>query len=94
MATASSSDIVLAISFAPYASETLSLVEAARKSATPIIAITDHVMSPLASVADIWLELAEADYASFRSLSATFALIMTLSVAVAKKRGLEKPLRS
>lgn len=94
MATASQKDLVLAISFAPYASETLTLIDAARLSGTPIVAITDHVMSPLVPVANIWLELAEADYASFRSLSATFALIMTLSVAVAKKRGLEKPVRS
>lgn len=89
LATVSSADAVLAISFSPYASETLNLIDVARMSQTPIIAITDHVMSPLVPVADIWLELAEADYASFRSLSATFALIMTLSVAVAKKRGLE-----
>jgi len=94
MATASQTDLVLAISFAPYAPETLNLIDAARMSGTPIVAITDHVMSPLASASDIWLELAEADYASFRSLSATFALIMTLSVAVAKKRGLEKPVSS
>ena len=94
MATASAADIVFAISFAPYASETIKLIDVARRSGTPIVAITDHVMSPLVSVADLWLELAEADYASFRSLSATFALIMTLSVAVAKKRGLEKPSRS
>jgi len=83
-------DAVLAISFTPYAPETLGLIDIARTNKTPIIAITDNVMSPLASAAQIWLELSEADYASFRSLSATFALIMALSVAVAKKRGLEK----
>ncbi|MBM3636642.1 MAG: MurR/RpiR family transcriptional regulator [Alphaproteobacteria bacterium] len=94
LATASSADAVFAISFSPYASETLHLIDVARMGQTPIIAITDHVMSPLVPVADIWLELAEADYASFRSLSATYTLIMTLSVAVAKKRDLETPPRS
>ena len=88
--TSSPSDAILAISFTPYAPETVGLIEIARANKTPIIAITDNVMSPLASAAQIWLELSEADYASFRSLSATFALIMALSVAVAKKRGLEK----
>ena len=88
--TSSLNDAVLAISFTPYAPETLGLIEIARANKTPIIAITDNVMSPLASAAQIWLEISEADYASFRSLSATFALIMALSVAVAKKRGLEK----
>lgn len=83
-------DVVLAVSFIPYAAETLALIERARSNQTPIIAITDNIMSPLALAAQIWLELSEADYASFRSLSATFALIMALSVAVAKKRGLEK----
>lgn len=94
MATASKADIALAISFAPYAHETLNLIDAIRMKGTPLVAITDHVLSPLASTAEIWLELAEADYALFRSLSATFALIMTLSVAVAKKRGLERLARS
>jgi len=94
LATASSADAVFAISFSPYASETLHLIDVARMGQTPIIAITDHVMSPLVPVADIWLELAEADYASFRSLSATYTLIMTLSVDVAKKRDLETPPRS
>lgn len=88
--TSALNDAVLAISFTPYAPETLGLIDIARTNKTPIIAITDNVMSPLASAAQIWLELSEADYASFRSLSATFALIMALSVAVAKKRGLEK----
>ena len=88
--TSSSNDSVLAISVTPYASETLGLIEIARTNKTPIIAITDNVMSPLASAAQIWLEISEADYASFRSLSATFALIMALSVAIAKKRGFEK----
>lgn len=90
LSSSSSNDAVLAISFTPYAYETLGLIEIASANKTPTIAITDNVMSPLASAATIWLELSEADYASFRSLSATFALIMALSVAIAKKRGLEK----
>ena len=39
-------------------------------------------------LAQIWLEVAEADYGAFRSLAATFGLVMTLAVAVAKARGI------
>ncbi|MEO5759837.1 MAG: RpiR family transcriptional regulator, partial [Mesorhizobium sp.] len=36
--------------------------------------------------AKVWFEVAEADFAGFRSLSATMALAMALTVAVGEKR--------
>ena len=42
--------------------------------------------SPLVSSADVWLEVAEADFGAFRSLSASFALAMALAVGTAEKR--------
>jgi len=36
--------------------------------------------------AHVWLEVAEADYAGFRSLAATFALATTLAVALVSRR--------
>ena len=53
----------------------------------PVVAITDSAKSPLAAAAEVWLEVAEADYGAFRSLAASFALAMTLAVATAEKRG-------
>jgi DNA-binding MurR/RpiR family transcriptional regulator len=80
-------DAVLAVSFTPYASETVTLVTQAARARVPVIAITDSAFSPLAREAEMWFEVAEANFEGFRSLAATLALAMTLTVAVAEKRG-------
>jgi DNA-binding MurR/RpiR family transcriptional regulator len=80
-------DAVLAISFTPYASETVSLTEAASRRKVPVVSITDSPFSPLARIADVWLEVGEANFEGFRSMAATMALAMTLTVAIAEKRG-------
>ena len=78
---------VLAISFTPYASETVALAQAAAARNVPIVAITDSGFSPLASLAETWFEVAEANFEGFRSMAATLSLAMTLTVAVAEMRG-------
>lgn len=80
-------DAVLAISFTPYASETVSLTEAAAERKVPIVSITDSPFSPLAQLAGVWLEVGEANFEGFRSMAATLTLAMTLTVAIAEKRG-------
>ncbi len=80
-------DAVLAVSFSPYAPPTVESARNAVARGVPVVAITDSAFSPLAQTATAWFEVAEADFAGFRSLSATFALAMTLAVAVAEKRG-------
>lgn len=79
-------DAVLAISFAPYASETVALARAAAGRGVPVIAITDSPFSPLAQAAGQWIEVPEANFEGFRSMAATLTLAMTLSVAVAERR--------
>ncbi len=86
MGFAGREDAVLAASFTPYASETLNLVARAAQPKVPVIAITDSAFSPLARDAEIWFEVAEANFEGFRSLSASMALAMTITVAVAEKR--------
>ncbi|HZH10853.1 MAG TPA: MurR/RpiR family transcriptional regulator [Microvirga sp.] len=86
LATATPRDTVLAISFTPYAPVTADLAAAAARSNIPVVAITDSAFSPLVSSADVWLEVAEADFGAFRSLSASFALAMALAVGTAEKR--------
>ncbi|MDP1730403.1 MAG: MurR/RpiR family transcriptional regulator [Devosia sp.] len=83
----SGADAMLAISFTPYASETVTLTNAARARGARIVSITDSVFSPIAPVADVWLEIVEANFEGFRSMAATMALAMTLTVAVAGRRG-------
>ena len=52
----------------------------------PVVSLTDSAFSPLAECSRIWFELAEADHAGFRSLSASMALAMALTVGVAEVR--------
>ena len=79
-------DVVLAISFTPYAAETVGLATIAARRGADIVAITDSPFSPLIPVAGCWLEVAETDHAGFRALSATFALATMLAVSVAERR--------
>ena len=55
-------DAVLATSFAPYASETVTLTNAARARGAKIVSITDSVFSPIAPTADVLLEIVEANF--------------------------------
>jgi len=83
----SGKDAALAISFAPYASETVSLTDAAKSRGAKIVTITDSVFSPLAPQADALIEVSEANFEGFRSMATTMAVAMTLCVAVAARRG-------
>lgn len=83
----SSADAMLSISFTPYASETVTLTNAAKARGAKIVSITDSVFSPIAPPADVWLEVVEANFEGFRSMAATMALAMMLTVAVAGRRG-------
>ncbi len=79
-------DAALAISFSPYAPETIRHTEAMQQGRTPVVALTDSPFSPLARAADCWFEVSEADFSGFRSISASMALCMALPVAIAEKR--------
>ncbi|MCB5175012.1 MULTISPECIES: MurR/RpiR family transcriptional regulator [Microvirga] len=86
LGTATERDAVLAISFTPYSPVTADLAAAAARRDIPVVAITDSAFSPLVTSADVWLEVAEADFGAFRSLSASFALAMALAVGTAERR--------
>lgn len=75
-------------SFSPYAAETVSYAARLVANGVPFLAITDSALSPLARATPYWLEVAESDFAGFRSLSAGIALAMALPVAVAERRRL------
>ncbi|KQV63888.1 MurR/RpiR family transcriptional regulator [Rhizobium sp. Root1220] len=79
-------DAAIAASFSPYAADSLSQAEELAARGVPVVAITDSAFSPLAARATCWFELAEADFAGFRSLSASMALTMALPVAIAERR--------
>lgn len=79
-------DAVLAITFTPYASETVALSQAAAGRGVPIVALTDSAFSPLAQIAQPWIEIGEANFEGFRSMAATLTMAMTITVAVAERR--------
>lgn len=79
-------DVLLAITFSPYSTETIELVEAVRARGIPVVALTDTIVSPLRKFDAIALSVSEVDFGAFRSLSATLCLAIALSVAVGTKR--------
>ncbi len=78
----SGDDALIAISFTPYAAETLSVVGQAKAQGAKIIAITDKGLSPLVSLADIRFEVEEAQIKGIRSLTATTCLAVALVLAL------------
>jgi DNA-binding MurR/RpiR family transcriptional regulator len=80
-------DAALAISFTPYASETVALTNAAKSAGAKIASISDSVFSPIAPSADVLVEIVEANFEGFRSTAVTMALAMTIAVSVAAQRG-------
>jgi DNA-binding MurR/RpiR family transcriptional regulator len=79
-------DAAIICSFSPYASDTIDIARVLSANKVPIVAVTDSALSPLAGLATHWLEVSENDFAGFRSLSASMALVMALPVAVAERR--------
>ncbi len=79
-------DAMVAITFAPYSEETVTLAQDARDRGLPVVVLTDRVTSPVARFADAILTVAEVDFGAFRSLSATIAMALALAVAVGSAR--------
>ncbi|MDE2397310.1 MAG: MurR/RpiR family transcriptional regulator [Burkholderiales bacterium] len=86
------SDVMIAISFAPYAEETLAVIQAALQRGARLIAITDSRMSPLARDAHVALIVQDNTTFGFRSLTNTMGLAQGLFMALAYR--LELPYRS
>ena len=86
LAMAGPRDAAFAISFSPYASESAQQARAMAQRGIPVVSLTDSAFSPLAECSREWFEVVEADHAGFRSLSASMALAMALTVSIAEKR--------
>ncbi|MFK4812440.1 MurR/RpiR family transcriptional regulator [Devosia sp. ZW T5_3] len=86
LAMATPRDAAFAISFSPYASESATQARAMAARGIPVVSLTDSAFSPLAECSREWFEVVEADHAGFRSLSASMAFAMALTVSIAEKR--------
>lgn len=79
-------DVVVAISFSPYARETVDVMQETAQKGIKHIAITDSPMSPLVNFSDVAFVVKEAQIKGFRSQCATMTLVQTLAIAL----GIEK----
>ena len=83
-------DIVVSISFSPYAEETVMVSKTAASVGARQIVITDSQISPLATFSDLCFVVKEAQVDAFRSQSATLCLVQSLVVALAYRLGDKK----
>ncbi|GLR67130.1 sugar isomerase [Acidocella aquatica] len=79
-------DVLLVITFTPYTPVTVEIANQAAARGVPLVAITDSVFSPIASLTGARLEVVESDLGSFRCLTATLTLAMGLAVVSAERR--------
>jgi DNA-binding MurR/RpiR family transcriptional regulator len=82
-------DVVIAVSFRPYARQTAAVAETAIANGSPLIAISDSRLSPVAKGAAVCFEIKDAEVRQFRSLTASMCLAQTLVISYAYKYGLE-----
>jgi DNA-binding MurR/RpiR family transcriptional regulator len=80
-------DVVIAVSFRPYASDTAAVAERAAANGAPLIAISDSRLSPVARNAAVCFEIKDAEVRQFRSLTASMCLAQTLVIGYAYKYG-------
>jgi DNA-binding MurR/RpiR family transcriptional regulator len=92
--TLSPDDVVIAVSFKPYANETAAIAEQAAANGAPLIAISDSRLSPVARDAAVCFEVKDAEVRQFRSLTASMCLAQTLVISYAYKFGLDKERKS
>ena len=83
-------DAIVAISFSPYAKETLEIMNTTAQKGIKQIAITDSQISPLLTFSDVSFVIKEAQVHGFRSQSSTMTLVQTLAIALAIKKETEK----
>jgi DNA-binding MurR/RpiR family transcriptional regulator len=80
---ATEKDLLIAVSYHPYAGETVQLVDAASQRHCKVLAISDSLVSPVAKAANLVLQVREAEIRKFRSLSASMCLAQVLVISYA-----------
>ncbi|KQW82391.1 MurR/RpiR family transcriptional regulator [Brevundimonas sp. Root1279] len=78
-----SRDLLIAVSYHPYAEEAVQLIEAAVERDAPVLSISDSLVSPVAKPATLVLQVREAEIRKFRSLSASMCLAQALVISFA-----------
>lgn len=76
-------DLLIAISFPPYAADALQVCEQVQRAGAKRLAITDGVLSPVARGAELVLAVNDAGLLGFRSLTSAMCLAQTLAMGLA-----------
>jgi DNA-binding MurR/RpiR family transcriptional regulator len=81
-------DLLIAVSFPPYAGDTLGVCDQVQRAGAQRLAITDTVLSPVARDAELVLQVNDAELLGFRSLTSAMCLAQTLAMGLAfRERG-------
>jgi DNA-binding MurR/RpiR family transcriptional regulator len=78
-----SKDVLIAISYHPYAEETVTAAQTAVAAGAKVLAISDSAVSPIAKVATQVLQVRESEVRSFRSLTTSICLAEALVIGFA-----------
>jgi DNA-binding MurR/RpiR family transcriptional regulator len=76
-------DLLLVVSYHPYAEEAVHLIDAAVDAHCKVLSISDSMVSPVAKPANLVLQVREAEVRKFRSLSSSMCLAQALVIAYA-----------
>lgn len=76
-------DLLVGISFSPYADEMVAIAEQVAAVGIPIAMITDSPVGPIAKWADCLLQVRDAEVRGFRTLSASMCLAQALAISYA-----------
>jgi DNA-binding MurR/RpiR family transcriptional regulator len=76
-------DLLIAVSYQPYADETVQAVEIAAERGASVVSISDSLVSPIAKPASVTLQVRESEIRAFRSLSASMCLAQALVIGFA-----------
>lgn len=80
--TASRNDALIAISFRPYNRETVRLVPEFVARDVPVIAVTDSLLSPIVTGANVVFEIPDMPEAVLRTMVAPMCLVQALAVGL------------
>jgi DNA-binding MurR/RpiR family transcriptional regulator len=79
----SKDDLLIAVSYHPYAEEAVHLIDSAVDRRCKVLSISDSLVSPVAKPATLVLQVREAEIHKFRSLSASMCLAQVLVISYA-----------
>lgn len=76
-------DLLLVVSYHPYAEEAVHLIDVAVDNRCKVLSISDSPVSPIAKPANLVLQVREAEIRKFRSLSSSMCLAQALVISYA-----------